>query len=308
MISMVVPTRNRAHTLRLVGPSYFEQALVTELIFVDDAGDDDTESVIVDIASTYPQMKAIVIRNRERLGASQSRNIGVTHCSNEFVLFCDDDEYLEPDYAAICLGKLIERNAGAVSGRRIYMRTGENRAQAMCRFGIGMRRTRPFRPLLCEYVNGAIFSGDIRLPITNAVILTRRDLVRQFPFDGFYSRGNGYREESDYQMNLFVNGHSIYVTNDCHSLHLPLALVRHGGQRTAMFKRIYWSVYYTRYFFGKYYHRYAARLGLAAPRWFALSAFSVFAVYREFLRPYLYRIAMHLVNRRVQLGNTSSIS
>ena len=307
MISMVVPTRNRAHTLRLVGPSYFEQALVTELIFVDDAGDDDTESIIAGIASAYPEKTVHVIRNKDRLGASRSRNIGVARCSNAFVLFCDDDEYLEPDYAAVCLSKLEEHNAGAVSGRRIYMRTGETREQATQRFGVGMRRTKPFRPWLCEYVNGAIFSGDIRLPITNAVILTRRSLVQRYPFDGFYSRGNGYREETDFQMNLFVNGHAIYVTNACHSLHLPLAQVRHGGQRTAMLKRIYWSVYYTRYFFGKYYHRYAARLGLTAPRWFALTAFGIFAVYRELVRPPLYRIAIWMMRRRAQLSHAASI-
>ena len=307
MISMVVPTRNRAHTLRLVGASYFEQALVTELIFVDDAGDDDTESVVAGIASAYPGKTVHVIRNKQRLGASRSRNIGVACCSNAFVLFCDDDEYLEPGYAAVCLRKLIEHNAGAVSGRRIYMRTGETREKAMRRFGVGMRRSKPFRPLLCEYVNGAIFSGDICLPITNAVILTRRSLVEQYPFDGFYSRGNGYREETDFQMNLFVNGHAIYATNACHSLHLPLAQVRQGGQRTAMLKRIYWSVYYTRYFFGKYYPRYAARLDLAAPRWMALTAFAIFAVYRELVRPPLYRIAIWMMGRRAQLRNAASI-
>ena len=34
MITLIVPTRNRAHTLRLVAPSYFAQDCVDELIFV----------------------------------------------------------------------------------------------------------------------------------------------------------------------------------------------------------------------------------------------------------------------------------
>ena len=41
MITLIVPTRNRAHTLQLVAPSYFAQDDVSELIFVSDAGDDE---------------------------------------------------------------------------------------------------------------------------------------------------------------------------------------------------------------------------------------------------------------------------
>ena len=46
MISLVVPTRNRAHTLRLVAPSYFEQDGIDQIVFVSDAGDDDSEAVL----------------------------------------------------------------------------------------------------------------------------------------------------------------------------------------------------------------------------------------------------------------------
>jgi len=42
VITLIVPTRNRAHTLQLVAPSYFAQDDVSELIFVSDAGDDVT--------------------------------------------------------------------------------------------------------------------------------------------------------------------------------------------------------------------------------------------------------------------------
>jgi hypothetical protein len=183
------------------------------------------------------------------------------------------------------------------------MQAGETEASALRRFGIGLRAAKPFRPLICEYVNGAKYSGDLAIPITNAIILTRKSLLLRFPFDDYYARGNGYREESDYQMNLFVNGFEIRVTNDCHSFHLPMSQVRTGGQRTSLFKRLYWSVHYTRYFFGKYYERYAQRLGLRSPRWFALFAFSIFAVYRATLRPPLHAAATRFMNRRARLAN-----
>jgi glycosyltransferase involved in cell wall biosynthesis len=300
MISMVIPTRNRAHTLRLVAPSYFAQEMVSEIIFVSDAGDDDSEAVLLDIARHYPDVTFRFLRNETRQGASQSRNIGIAESSHPFVLFCDDDEYLEAGYASVCLKKLLAYRAAAVSGRRVYMQTGETQQQALQRFGTGMRATQPFRPVLCEYVNGARFAGDIKLPFTNAIILTRRELLVQYPFDGYYARGNGYREETDYQMNLFVNGHDIYVTNDVHSVHLPMSQVRTGGQRTSKLKRLYWSIYYTRYFFGKYYREYAERMNIHTPAWLALIAFSIFAVYRDTVRPPLYAVAMMILRQRAQ--------
>jgi glycosyltransferase involved in cell wall biosynthesis len=309
LITLIVPTRNRAHTLRLVAPSFFAQEEVGELIFVSDAGDDETPMVIAEIAQQFPEKTWRVLRNETRLGASQSRNVGVAASSNEFILFCDDDEYLEAGYARILLQKLRTQNSGAVSGRRIYLTPGESRANALHRFGLGIRNSRPFRSLICEYVNGAKFVGDIALPFTNAIILTSRRLLQQFPFDNYYARGNGYREETDFQMNLFVHGFDIYVTNDCHSFHLPLSQVRSGGQRTAPLKRLYWSIFYTRYFFGKYYDRYARRMKLKAPRWVALLAFAIFAVYRETVRPSIHALAMRvLAYRRSSTGSQPRLS
>ncbi len=302
MITLVVPTRNRAHTLRLVAPSYFAQEGVDELIFVDDHGEDDTPTLIAALAERFKDKATHFIRNDRRLGASQSRNIGVAVAKNELILFCDDDEYLEPGYAKCCLEKLERLGAAAISGRRIYLLEAESCDQALRRFGTGLWRTKPFRPLLCEYVNGAKFTGDISLPLTNAVILTRKHLLMHFPFDGFYSRGNGYREESDYQMNLFTHGHMIYVTNACHSFHLPPAQCRVGGQRAPTWSRIGWSIYYTNYFYKKYLRDYSARMGFFMPRFAAVALFALFTLYREFVRAPLHRLVLQRMRARNDSG------
>jgi len=107
-------------------------------------------------------------------------------------------------------------------------------------------------------------------------------------------------------MNIFVHGHDIVVTNDCHSIHLPMSQVRSGGQRTGAWKRIRWSVHYTRYFFSKYYRRYAARMGMKSPQWTATCAFALFAVYREVLRATIYPMAYWWLTRRDQAGGRPS--
>jgi glycosyltransferase involved in cell wall biosynthesis len=306
VITLIVPTRNRAHTLRVVAPSYFQQDGVNEIIFVSDAGTDDTPAVIEEIAQAYPRVTMRLLTNTRRLGASESRNVGVREATNQYILFCDDDEYLEAGYAQTCLRKLQQLNAGAVSGRRIYLDADESPAQALRRFGTGFRSTSPFRFLICEYVNAAKFSGDLPLPITNAIILTRKSLLEKFPFDSHYARGNGYREESDFQMNLFTHGYTVYVTNERHSFHLPMSQVRTGGQRSGMLTRIRWAVYYTHYFFGKYYRSYAQRTGLKVPRWAAITAFAAFSVYRETLRPPMFSLAKWLLRRRQRFAHSGA--
>ena len=229
VITLIVPTRNRAHTLRLVASSYYELEGVSEIIVVCDAGDDDTASVIDDVSKAYPQIVTKFMRNATRLGAAGARNAGVAEASNEYILFCDDDEYLEPLYAVTCLRKLLEYDAGAVSGRNIYMLENETRQEAVTRFGYGMRRAKPFNYLIGESVNGALYRGDVSLPYTHAIILTKREYLLEEPFDPFYAKGNGYREESDFQMRLFLKGKGIYSTNEVHAIHLPPSKVRTGG-------------------------------------------------------------------------------
>lgn len=292
MISMVVPTRNRAYTLRRVLPSYFEQDGVGEIVLVDDAGTDDVADVFAEIGAAYPDVARCYTHNGERGGASRARQQGAARARYPYVLFCDDDEYLEPGYAAECLRLLIERDAGAVSGRRVYMRPGESREQALERFGNGLRRAAPFDYRLCELVNGARFDGVLSLPLTNSNILTRKDLVARFGFDPHYSTGNGYREESDYQMNLFVHGLPVLVSNAVHSLHLPMSEVRSGGQRVRRMRKFLWSVRYNAYFLDKYYAAYSSRLGLSQPLWFAKTYAAVYFAWRNFLRPPLYAVAM----------------
>lgn len=286
MISLIVPTRNREYTLRVVAESYYSVGLVDEVIFVVDASTDDTMSFLGELADRYPNVKTQILINKERLGASHNRMRGVRAASNPYVLFCDDDMFMTPNYGMVCLDKMTEYNAAAVSGRFFHRERGEPLGDAIRRFGSGLRRVRPFHPWTIFFNNEAVLDGDSVLPLTHACILTQREMVLKYGFDTHYDRGNGYREESDYQMNLFVNGHKIMVTNDAHTIHLHRTEVTTGGQRIgSRFKRIYWSVVYTGYFYGKYWNRYAKLMGIPFGRRTALAVFVVYQAYLVLVRP-----------------------
>lgn len=285
MISMVVATRNRGYTLRKVLPSFFAQAQVDEIVLVSDASTDDTEATFRSVAGSYPEVRPVFVRNEQRLGQPASRNRGAATVSNDFILFCDDDEYLEPGYARTCLDILVARNAGIVSGRRIYLQTGERPSDALARFGSGRLDVRPFRPQLCFLVNAARFTGEVSQPIASPVMLTRTRLARDLGFDEHYGSANGYREESDFQVRAFLGGHEVVMSDRVHSFHLPMGEVRTGGQRTSAVTRIRGMTTHTSYFYDKVYDDYARALGLRTPRFAAKVLFAAFAVYKVLVVP-----------------------
>jgi glycosyltransferase involved in cell wall biosynthesis len=295
MITLVVPTRNRAHTIRLVGESFFRQRLVTEIIFVDDGGSDDTHQVVAELAARFPETRTLVLRNEGRMGAAYSRIRGYENATNDYIMYTDDDIHIAPGYAATCLAKMESSGAGIVSGRRaVFKRADQTPEEAIAAFGNGLSKLPPFRTLVCEFREDARFGGDIELPLTNPVILTRKSLLQELSYDPFYSKGNGFREESDFQMNAFVNGHKILVTNDAHCVELSRQENNSGGNRVNHLERAFWNVYYTNYFYRKYWDRYAARLGLRMGRRTAVALYALYQIHALFVRPIKRRLAARI--------------
>lgn len=285
MISLVVPSRNRAHTIRIVGESFYSQRKLSEIIFVLDACTDDSEAAIAELAAAYPAVRTVILRNETRKGAPYNRIRGYRAATNEFIAFTDDDTYLEPRYLEVCLNKLLATGAAFVSGRLVTKQPNQTPAQAIEAFGNGTVDLPLLRATTCELRHNARFSADIKVPFTVPIGVTRKELLERFSFDPFYCRGNGYREETDFQMNAFVNGYDMLVTNDVHCVELSRWENRSGGHRMSRFSQLYWSVYYTNYFFKKYYDRYARRLGLNVGRRTALALFTVQHFYGLFIRP-----------------------
>lgn len=261
MISIIIPTYNRGYTLSQVLDSYYRQKFVKELIIVDDGGSDDTASVVDRFSRRYPQIKTVYLKNEKRKGAPYSRRRGLLAAQGEFILFGDDDDFLEENYTEVCLSKLKSLSASVVSGRHFFRNPVESVDEAIARFGPGWTDAPPFDYRLFYIKMEARFQGDIELPFTHAIYLARRDFLLSFEIDTFYRWGNGLREESDIQAAIYARGGKIIMTNDTHSVHMHPSEVKSGGQRTGHFAYLFWSIYYTSYFFKKYYRPVMERSG-----------------------------------------------
>ncbi len=96
LVSVIIPTYNRAHFLKECIQSVFEQTYRKfEIIIIDDGSTDNTEEVVNTIKSKYANqnLKYYYTKNE---GAPSARNKGLTQSSGEYIQYLDSDDLLLP--------------------------------------------------------------------------------------------------------------------------------------------------------------------------------------------------------------------
>ncbi|MEJ2462049.1 MAG: glycosyltransferase family A protein [Candidatus Thiodiazotropha sp.] len=92
LISVVIPTHNRASVLPRALDSVRTQTLPPhEVIVVDDGSDDETAQLVHD---RYPECRYLHQANQ---GVSSARNLGIAHSSGEWIALLDSDDAWLPE-------------------------------------------------------------------------------------------------------------------------------------------------------------------------------------------------------------------
>jgi glycosyltransferase involved in cell wall biosynthesis len=91
-VSVIIPTYNRAWTLKKAIDSVLEQDYKNfELIVIDDGSTDDTEALVAEYA------KSVKFIQQPNLGVSAARNKGISISSGSLITFLDSDDYWYPE-------------------------------------------------------------------------------------------------------------------------------------------------------------------------------------------------------------------
>jgi len=157
LVSVIIPTYNRAHLVGRAIQSVLAQTFTQfEILVIDDCSNDDTERVVSEISDD----RITYIRHTENRGGSTARNTGVTASRGQFVAFLDSDDTWHPEKIAKQLD-LFEKSGDEVGV--IY--TGFNINNSV---GKTMDVHRPqargniFRQLLCANCVGTTSTVMIR--------------------------------------------------------------------------------------------------------------------------------------------------
>lgn len=97
-ISIIVPIYNAEKTLRRCVLSLMEQIYQNiEIILVNDGSNDNSLSICQGLVRMDSR---IVLLNKKNGGVSSARNMGLTRASGDFIMFCDADDWVKPNYCS----------------------------------------------------------------------------------------------------------------------------------------------------------------------------------------------------------------
>lgn len=98
LVSVVIPTYNRKHTLKRCIDSVLNQTYKNyEIIIVDDCSTDGTMEYVEAEYGAISDINIVYVRNDNNLGAAGSRNAGVSYANGEYIAFHDSDDEWLPD-------------------------------------------------------------------------------------------------------------------------------------------------------------------------------------------------------------------
>ncbi len=124
MISLVMPTRNRAHTIaRAIASAIAQTHDDWELLIIDGASTDDTEAVV----RALGEPRARFIREDHNRGVTAARNRGLDEARGDFIGMLDSDDELVPRALETLLAALdsVSARLDAISCNCIDGRTGK---------------------------------------------------------------------------------------------------------------------------------------------------------------------------------------
>lgn len=96
LVTIIVPVYNAEKTLqRCIDSLRMQTYKNTEMIFVDDGSADSSYSILQQAAKIDARIRVF---SQENAGPSAARNLGMDHCTGEYIMFCDSDDTVEPTW------------------------------------------------------------------------------------------------------------------------------------------------------------------------------------------------------------------
>ena len=121
-VSIIVPIYNVEKYIERCAVSLFEQTYDNiEYVFVNDCSPDQSVDVLRQVLSRYPQRssQAKIINHDRNRGVAASRNTALEHCTGEFVIHADPDDYIELDAVETLVAHQEKSNLDIVTGQMI---------------------------------------------------------------------------------------------------------------------------------------------------------------------------------------------
>ncbi len=121
-ISIVICTYNGAgrlrETVRHIARQQVRRTIPWELILIDNNSTDDGVSLVQDEWSSLRASVPLIIRQQPLQGLAMAREMGIRTARYEYVILCDDDNWLSPDYVNTAYDSMSQNPRIGILGAR----------------------------------------------------------------------------------------------------------------------------------------------------------------------------------------------
>lgn len=110
LISIIVPVYNAEKYIERCLNSLINQTYnYIEILCIDDGSKDNSYNIIKEFKD-----KRIKLLRQENAGPAKARNLGLKNSNGEYIMFCDADDYYEPNMCELMLETIIKQNVDFV--------------------------------------------------------------------------------------------------------------------------------------------------------------------------------------------------
>ncbi len=197
LVSVIIPTYNRAHFLVEAMDSVWNQTYrPIELIVVDDGSTDNTQEVLHDWARKSAADDQFRLRSfhQENKGAPTARNLGLIESHGEYIQFLDSDDLLAPSKIKVQVAALRgTQGAMAVYGPRRMFWPISNLLY-VSRAGIAEQEVKSLDDAMRGWATGI-----------HSILWARRDVYQLGPWDEQLAAN----QDGDYKVRFLLRGGGI---------------------------------------------------------------------------------------------------
>lgn len=173
LVTILVPCYNQVRYIREALVSALEQDYENlQVVVTDDASQDKTQEIILEVARDYPSDRLTVILNSTNVGVTENCNAGLQHCKGELIAFMGGDDVLMPDKISRQVEWFKENSSMVLCGHDVGL-IDEDGNEIKSRFGkVG------------EFSSGKGAGGIIRegMPFASVSIMIKRSRIPPYGF------------------------------------------------------------------------------------------------------------------------------
>lgn len=114
LVSIIIPIYNAGKYINKCVESILNQTYKNvEIILINDGSKDDSLDILKELEKEHQN---IIVYDQENCGVANTRNRGMQYATGDYIMFIDNDDFIDPEYIEIFVNELKEADYDIVIG------------------------------------------------------------------------------------------------------------------------------------------------------------------------------------------------